>query len=162
VLVAVACLLAPVSALAGEGAAAAFEQMKGLAGTWNAETPNGPATIKYRVASANSIVIEELFPGTAHEMMTVYHLDGDQLVATHYCAAGNQPRFKLDPASDASEGLQFEFAGGSNMEPDDGHIHEGSIRIVDAEHVEETWTFWKGGKPDHGMTFSMTRSDGGE
>jgi hypothetical protein len=153
----VACLLAPVSALAGEGADAVFEQMKGLAGTWDAETPNGPATINYRVGSAGSVVIEELFPGTDHEMMTVYHLDGDELVATHYCAAGNQPRFKLDPASIALGGFHFAFAGGSNMQPGDGHVHEGTIRIVDADHVEATWTSWKDGKPDHEMTFSMTR-----
>jgi len=114
--------------------------------------------INYRVASAGSIVIEELFPGTDHEMMTVYHMDGNELVATHYCAAGNQPRFKLDPASGASDGYRFGFEGGSNMQPGDGHIHEGSIRIVDSDHVEESWSFWKGGEPEHEMTFSMTRS----
>jgi hypothetical protein len=93
-------------------------------------------------------------------MMTVYHLDGDQLVATHYCAMGNQPRFKLDPASTASEGLHFAFDGGSNMKPGDAHVHEGTIRIVDADHVEETWTAWKDGKAHHEMTFSMTRKLG--
>ena len=160
VVIALACLLVPVGAIAGESAAEAFEQMKGLAGTWDAETPNGPATIKYRVGSAGSVVIEELFPGTDHEMMTVYHLDGDELVATHYCAMGNQPRFKLDSASTASEGLHFAFAGGSNMQPGDAHVHEATIRIVDADHVEATWSAWKDGKPDHEMTFSMTRGMG--
>lgn len=157
VLIAVACLLAPVVASAGDGAAATFEKMKSLEGTWDVVTPNGEATINYRVGSAGSIVIEELFPGTDHEMMTVYHMDGDRLVATHYCAAGNQPRFTLAPASGDSEEFRFAFDGGSNMKPGDGHIHEGSIRIVDQDHVEETWVSWQDGKPHHEMTFSMTR-----
>jgi len=136
---------------------AAFEKLKTLAGTWDAETPGGTGTIKYRVASAGSVVIEELFPGTDHEMMTVYHMDGDELVATHYCSAGNQPRFKLDASTSAGDTLSFGFNGGSNMKPSDGHIHQGSVRLVDTGHVEEEWWFWKDGKPDHGATFKMKR-----
>lgn len=135
----------------------AFEKLKGLAGTWDAETTGGEGVIRYRVASAGSVVIEELFPGTDHEMMTVYHMDGDELVATHYCSAGNQPRFKLDAATSTGETLAFGFNGGTNMKPSDGHIHQGSIRLVDADHVEEEWWFWKDGKPDHGATFKMKR-----
>ena len=135
----------------------AFEMLKGLAGTWDAETPDGEGVIRYRVASAGSVVIEELFPGTDHEMMTVYHMDGDELVATHYCSAGNQPRFKLDAATSTGETLAFGFNGGTNMKPSDGHIHQGSVRLVDADHVEEEWWFWKDGKTAHGTTFKMKR-----
>ena len=157
VIVAVACLLLPVAAAAGEREDQAFEQLKALAGTWDAVTPDGPATIVYRVASAGSIVIEEMFPGTEHEMITVYHRDGEKLVATHYCAIGNQPRTALDSSTPASEGLRFAFTGGSNMKPEDGHIHEWTIRIADVSHVEERWTYWEGGKEQHATTFTMTR-----
>jgi len=157
VIVAVACLLLPVAAAAGEREDQAFDQLKTLAGTWNAVTPDGPATIVYRVASAGSIVIEEMFPGTEHEMITVYHRDGEQLVATHYCAAGNQPRTALDASAPAAEGLRFAFTGGSNMKPEDGHIHGWSIRVADANHVEEQWTYWEGGKEQRVTVFTMTR-----
>jgi hypothetical protein len=157
VLVAVACLLLPVVAAAGEREDQAFAQLKALAGTWDAVTPNGPGLIVYRVASAGSTVIEEMFPGTDHEMITVYHRDGEQLVATHYCAAGNQPRTALDASVPASEGLRFAFTGGSNMKPEDGHIHGWSIRIADANHVEERWTYWEGGKEQHVTVFTMAR-----
>ncbi len=147
------------SAVAGEPVedSQAFEKLKTLAGTWDVKTPGGEETITYRVASAGSVVIEELFPGTDHEMMTVYHMDGDELVATHYCAAGNQPRFKLDLATSTGDTLAFGFNGGSNMKPSDGHIHQGSIQLVDADHVEEQWWFWKDGKPNHAADFKMTR-----
>ena len=157
VVVAMACLLAPVVVAAGEREDQAFAQLKGLAGTWDAVTPNGPQTIAYRVASAGSIVIEEMFPGTDHEMITVYHRDGESLVATHYCAVGNQPRTVLDASAPASEGLRFAFTGGSNMKPEDGHIHEWTIRVADAAHAEERWVYWEGGQEQHATTFTMTR-----
>jgi len=157
VVFAVACLLLPVVGVAGEREDQAFEQLKTLAGTWDAETPHGPAVFNYRVASAGSIVIEEMFPGTDHEMITVYHRDGERLVATHYCAVGNQPRTALDASAPASEGLHFAFTGGSNMKLEDGHIHEWTIRFVDAAHVEEKWTYWEGGKEQQSSAFTMTR-----
>jgi hypothetical protein len=153
----VACLLLPVAVAAGEREDHAFEQLKTLAGTWNAETPHGPATFNYRVASAGSIVIEEMFPGTDHEMITVYHRDGDRLVATHYCAVGNQPRTALDTSTPAFDGLHFAFTGGTNMKAEDGHIHEWTIRVVDADRAEEKWTYWEGGKEQHGTAFTLTR-----
>ena len=157
VVVALACLLAAVVVAAGEREDQAFAQLKALAGTWDAVTTNGPGIIVYRVASAGSIVIEEMFPGTEHEMITVYHRDGEQLVATHYCAAGNQPRTALDASAPAAEGLRFAFTGGSNMKPEDGHIHGWSIRVADANHVEEQWTYWEGGKEQRVTVFTMTR-----
>lgn len=48
------------------------------------------ASVRYEVGSGGTIVRELLFPGTEHEMLSVYHLGGGQLVATHYCAVGNQ------------------------------------------------------------------------
>jgi hypothetical protein len=157
VVVSLALLGASLPAGASDRAEEAFQQLKTLKGSWNVETPNGPGTITYRVGSAGSIVIEELFPGTPHEMMTIYHLDGDELVATHYCAAGNQPRFKLAPAKAASDAYHFAFTGGSNMKPEDGHIHEGTIKILGPDSVESTWSYWEHGEPEQQMTFKMKR-----
>jgi hypothetical protein len=77
----------------------AFEILKGFAGEWTGKVAEGepvpnPSVI-YHVTAAQSAVVETLFPGTAHEMVTVYHMDGDKLVMTHYCAAGNQPHMRL-------------------------------------------------------------------
>jgi len=143
-----------------DAARAAFERLKTLEGEWHAVTPEGDATITYRVAAADSVVVEHLFPGTAHEMLTVYHMDGDDLVATHYCSAGNQPRFKLEQPGESSDRLHFAFNGGSNMAPGDGHIHEGWLHFIDADHIEAEWVFWKDQKPEHSASFSMTRRHG--
>ncbi len=155
------CVVLPATAGDGGGnadvARAAFERLKSLEGEWAAATPGGMATITYRVAAAGSVVVEHLFPDTDHEMLTVYHMDGTDLVATHYCSAGNQPRFKLEQPGELSDRLHFTFSGGSNMAPGDGHIHEGWVRVVDADHVEAEWAFWRDQKLDHTTSFSMTR-----
>src|SRR4051794_20746253 len=77
-----------------------LERMKKLAGTWVAADKDGKPTDQvvsvYKVTAAGSAVHETLFPGQAHEMISIYHRDGTDLVMTHYCALGNQPRMKAD------------------------------------------------------------------
>src|SRR5262245_50414962 len=93
----------------------ALDRLKALVGTWDGHVakPDGPpGSVRYELIGGGSTVTERLFPGTAHEMMTVYHLDGDRLLATHYCTMGNQPVMKLEKAT-AGE-LSFGFVGGTN------------------------------------------------
>src|SRR5262249_48913242 len=139
--------------------AAALEKLKKLAGEWVAADKDGKATAQlvtvFRVTSAGSAVHETIFPGTGHEMVAVYHLDGKDLVMTHYCALGNQPRRKRDAASTGNK-LKFQFAGGSNIDPaKDMHMHEGSITIVDDNHIEWSWQAYDGGKVADGHMVSM-------
>src|SRR5437868_15374337 len=89
------------SARAGNGDTAGTPQLdalKGLAGEWTGKAKHGDmeheATVTYKVTAGGSAVVETVFPGTEHEMVTVYHQDGDDLVLTHYCMLGNQPRMR--------------------------------------------------------------------
>ena len=158
VLVATLAFAAPTAAAPVDGRAA-FARLKSLAGEWQGvvEAPGGhPASIRYEVGSGGTIVRELLFPGTEHEMLNVYHLVDGQLVATHYCAMGNQPRFKLQAAS--ADELVFGFAGGTNFVPErDPHIHEGRIRFVAPDRLEEDWTAFTAGKPSGDHKFVLTR-----
>ncbi len=114
VLTLTACLIC-LAASAGDKptpAQAAFERLKGLAGEWRGrigDREKGPAaTVLFRTTAADHTVMETLFPGTAHEMVTMYHLEEGKLVLTHYCAAGNQPRMALTKKSTAGRArLQF-------------------------------------------------------
>ena len=88
---------------------------------------------------------ETLFPGQPHEMVSIYHRDGGDLVMTHYCVLGNQPRMKADRNSSADQ-IHFQFAGGSNLDPaKDKHMHEATLTIVDADHIELKGVGWEGG-----------------
>lgn len=140
-----------------------LEQLKKLAGEWVATDEKGKPTSQvvsvFKLTAGGSAVHETIFPGTDHEMVTVYHLDGKDLVLTHYCMLGNQPRLKADPKSPPNQ-LQFKFAGGSNLNPDkDMHMHEGSVTFIDNDHVEWSWVGYKDGKPadGHKITLKLAR-----
>ena len=142
----------------GVTAKAAFQAMAGLAGTWQGQAAGEPAQVLYRLASAGSVVMETQFPGTDHEMITMYHLDGAELVATHYCAAGNQPRFKLDRQHSTAGKLLFAFAGGSNLNPKrDSHLHGGEIAIKGLDAILAQWDHWQNGASILKLQFDLQR-----
>src|SRR5436853_7010664 len=152
----------PAPGKASAGTHAGLERLKKLAGTWVAADKDGKPTDQVvsviRVTAAGSAVEETLFPGQAHEMLSVYHRDGADLVMTHYCALGNQPRMKADPQSPPDQ-IRFQFAGGSNLDPaKDKHMHEGTITFVDEDHIEWSGVAWEGGKPcDMCTTMKLVR-----
>jgi hypothetical protein len=155
----VALVAASVSlaANADDMAAARFEKFKSMAGDWTASGGDGSVAANYKVTAAGSAVVETLFPGTPHEMVTVYTIDKGDLVLTHYCGAGNQPHMKAIPSGDAQT-VSFEFDGGGNIKsPGDGHMHEAKYAFTDADHVKATWVYYQGGKPGKNEEFSLVR-----
>jgi len=140
---------------------AAFERLKALAGTWDGQAgdgqPNLPATVTYRVASGGSVVEETLFPGTPHEMVSMYHLADGRLVMTHYCSMGNQPRMRLDEKASTPDRLVFAFDGGTNFDPaKDVHVHSGVIEWK-GEVLHADWAAWGGGREAGHKVFELRR-----
>ena len=141
---------APTAAV-GKPASAAFERLKALAGEWVAADDNemvkkGDLVARYAVTAGGSAVVETVFPGRAHEMVTVYHADGPDLVLTHYCMEGNQPRMRAKGA----QGTRFDFAydGGTNIDPKrDRHMHSASLALLSADEIRSEWTELADGKP---------------
>ena len=132
-----------------------FEKMKKLAGTWLAADDAGKPTDQVmsiiKVTAGGSVVHETLSPGQPHEMVSIYSVDGPDLVMTHYCVLGNQPRMKADRKSPANQ-IRFQFAGGSNLDPTkDKHMHEATLTIVDDDHIEVKGVGWDGGAPAKDM-----------
>ena len=138
----------------------AFDKLKGLAGRWegSVDTEDGPATVvEYRVTAAGKTVMETLFPGTEHEMVSVYYMDKDQLVAKHFCAMGNQPEMKLDGKASSENELHFAFTGGTNVDPaKDVHMHEGRIAIRE-NRLENEWAVYSGAKAVGANRFYLSR-----
>jgi hypothetical protein len=140
-------------------AVAAFDALKGLAGTWEG-APEGDLEFRvtYRLAAGGSVVMETLFPGSDHEMISMYHLDGDELVLTHYCSMGNQPRMKLDRGKSTPEHLVFAFTGGTNFDPKrDGHIHSGTIDLVAPNALKSSWAYYEGSVQKDTKDFDLKR-----
>jgi hypothetical protein len=129
------------------GATAAFERVKSLAGTWEAITEKGKVTSSYEVVSNGSAVLEKINVPGETEMVTVYHLAGNRLVLTHYCSAGNQPRMQAEAFDPASNQLVFDFAGGDNLtDPNSGHMHNAVMKFAGPDSFSAAWTFHHNGK----------------
>jgi hypothetical protein len=156
----------------GVDAKTAFTKIKTLAGNWNSQTSEEPAaehanekeghpkeaSVNFKLTGAGSALVETQFPGQSHEMVSVYHLDGDDLRMTHYCAAGNQPRVKLDRVHSTPDELIFVFDGGTNLNAEkDHHIHGVKITFNKDGTVTSVWEGYAGGKKASAATFKMTR-----
>jgi hypothetical protein len=153
----------------------AFTKLKTLVGSWTSKTAHGEkeeakkehgeempddVAVTFKLTGAKSALIETQFPGKPHEMVSVYHLDGKDLRMTHYCAAGNQPRMKLDLANSTPDEFIFVFDGGSNLDPEkDMHIHGVRIKFEKDGHVKSAWEGYTGGKKAGTTTFNMTRKE---
>src|SRR5437764_1790145 len=108
----------------GVDAQAAFARLKMLAGEWEADTPMGKSHITYEVIAAGSAVVERDSIGNMAPMLTVYNLDGNRLLLTHYCMAGNQPRMQARSFDAATGDLRFEFFDATNLvKPGAGNMH---------------------------------------
>ena len=137
----------------------AFETMKKLAGTWLAADRDGKPTDQVvsvmKVTSGGSVVHETLFPGQSEEMVSIYTVEGSDLVMTHYCVLGNQPRLKADPKSPANQ-ICFQFASGSNLDPTkDRHMHCVTLTLIDHDHIELAGVGWQGGAPAKDMCHGL-------
>jgi len=133
-----------------EGNAAAFDKLKSLLGEWEGKGLEGgkevPATTTFRLISDGSVVMNVIAPGTPHEMVTMFHRDGTDLLATHYCVVSNQPRMRAVPSSEPNV-VAFEFKDGTNLAgPAVGHMDRVKFTFVDANHHVEEWTFLANGQ----------------
>jgi len=138
-----------------------LEQLKKLAGTWTGKGMHGeheiPATVTYRVTSGGTAVMETIDPAGDHEMVTLYTQDGDDLLLTHYCMLGNQPRMKAEKGEGKKE-LAFKFTGAGNLKSDkDPHMHDMTLEFLGDDHIKATWTFYKDGKASEKATFDLKR-----
>lgn len=145
----------------GEAAPAAkpLDALKSLVGRWEATKPveGMPATaVEFRVSANGSTVVETMFPGQPHEMINTYVMDGDDLLLTHYCAAGNQPRMKL--ASNDGKTMKFKFVDATNLKSTDApHMGALELTIVNENLINQKWTSFENGQATTHAEFELKR-----
>ncbi len=82
------------------------------------------------------------------DMISMFNLDGDRLLMTHYCGAGNQPRMVASTSPDGKT-LTFDFLDATNLaSPDDGHMTRLVLSMPDANHHTEEWIYSDHGKQE--------------
>ncbi|HEX4922804.1 MAG TPA: VOC family protein [Bdellovibrionales bacterium] len=120
-------------------AAEAFAKLKGLEGRWAAKHDNHEIEVTYEVISNGSAVLERHMG-----MVSVYHLDGDSILMTHYCAAKNQPRLRATDFNRADGSLEFKFVDVTSAKPGYGHINHLVMSFPAADRVKGVWTYVNG------------------
>jgi hypothetical protein len=129
-------------------AAQAFDKLKTLAGRWEATTEKGKASASFQVVSGGTALLERTDMPGEKEMITVYHLDGNRLLLTHYCEEGNQPRMQAASFDPKTNEIDFSFLDATNLaSPEAGHMHHAVLKLHGPNELAENWTFNQGGKP---------------
>ncbi len=157
-------------ALALPGAAPAdeagslMEKLATLEGDWVLLDENGEETgqvaATFRMTAGGSVLVERMFPGDENgsEMLNVYHADGDRVLMTHYCAAGNQPRLEVRTTDDANR-LQLSFESITNLaSPDADHMHQAEYVFYGKDRLTTRWQSMQGGKLGEAHEFKLKRS----
>ncbi len=122
-----------------------FDMLKSMEGNWAGKNQQGqPVQVTFRETADGSALMSEIHGKGPENMVSMFHMDGDRLVMTHYCGAGNQPRMKV--ISSDAKSISFEFFDGTNIGPSDGHMQHVTFSQPDADHQLEEWVFVEHGK----------------
>jgi hypothetical protein len=127
------------NAAAPSDAQKAFEVMKSLIGSWQGTVMGIPINVTIRLASSGTAILHEATADGKrppdHEI-TMFYVDGDRLLATHYCDGGNRPRWegKVSPDGKTMEFTFLDITGGTQR----GFVKRTAFTIIDAnKHVVE-------------------------
>ena len=111
-------LLAAMAAFAQSSGQKSFDTMKSLTGNWEGKDSQGAAVeVSNRVTAGGSAVMSEIktnMHGKGEDMISMINMDGNRLLLTHYCSAGNQPRMQATLSPDGKS-ITFTFVDATNL-----------------------------------------------
>lgn len=131
------------------GANDVMARLLALEGEWTFLDENGEDTgvvgAVFKPTANGSAVREVMMPGGDHEMLNVYHADGDRVLMTHYCAAGNQPRLEIVPAGE--DRLELRFESITNLAREGAnHMHQADFQWHGPDRLTTYWYSMRDGK----------------
>lgn len=122
--------------------AAAFEKLISLVGEWEGTNSAGSVKATYTLVSGGTALMERLQPGKEAEMITLYSLDGDHLLITHYCSGGNQPSMRTGAITELNGTLSFKVFQVTGMKTaHDAHMTALVLTMPDKDHLTQEWTY---------------------
>lgn len=131
------------------GADGVMAKLLALEGEWTFLDEDGKDTgvvgTVFKPTANGSALSEVMVPGGDHEMLNVYHADGDRVLMTHYCAAGNQPRMEIVPAGE--DRLELRFDSITNL-ADEGanHMRQAEYHFRGPDRLTTYWYSMRDGK----------------
>ena len=152
------------AALAGDKTKSeqAFDRLSSLKGEWNGQIDGVNTTLIYTLTANGSALMEQCRPEKRPEMITLFTVDDDHLIATHYCSARNQPQMATSPITDAQKPLEFSLVRVTGLQsPDDFHNTGLTVIQEDNDHLTQEWSYQHRDKTGKNI-FRFTRVCQGE
>ncbi len=98
-----------------------FDTLKTFEGEWDfiegeqrgscTKGDEADAAIVFKLVGLGTAVQEDLMPGSAYQMVTMYHqedMNEKDVIGTHYCVKKNQPAYRADLKKSTPQMLVFE------------------------------------------------------
>jgi len=131
----------------------AFEHLSSLVGEWKGVQDGTEIQMTYTLTANGSALMEEFRPKNGPMMVTMFSVDGDHLLATHYCSAKNQPQMTTEAIADPhARSVAFSLVRVTGLRsPGDWHNTGLVVTREDQDHLTQEWTYLSNGKT--GKTF---------
>jgi hypothetical protein len=139
-----------------------MEFLMGLAGTWvvasGPEEMPGDSVWEFRITAGGHAVEEREMAGSPMEMLTIYNMDGNELVATHFCMLGNQPHMVASRRVE-NDSLSFACDGkpGNTHSHDEQHVHGWTIQRDGDDKLILSGELSENGKTSEAPRFVLAR-----
>jgi len=135
----------------------AFDRLAALQGEWQGIADGLNTTLIYTLTANGSALMEQCRPEKGHEMITMFTVDGDHLIATHYCSAKNQPQMATPAITDAQKPLAFSLVRVTGLKSP-GDFHNTGLTVIqeDNDHLTQEWLYEAKGKSGKNV-FHFTR-----
>jgi hypothetical protein len=136
-----------------------FDKLKTLAGSWEGTLEGKPLQVSLRVTSMGNALMHEMTgAGRPDDPISLFHLDGDRLLMTHYCDTGNQPRMVATISPDGKT-ITFNFLEATNLLSSQmGHMQRVVFSLIDSDHHTEKWEFAMADGKQMGGLLDLKRS----
>ena len=154
---ALATMAAPVSAeeAATSAAEQQFAQIASLEGRWRvAETD--ALEIVFEITARGQTVIERWETASGLHSITVYHRDGEKVIATHYCPQGNQPR--LETVAGDKDLIAFAFRDITGLDEGESHAFSLAFTFNENGSLVRSETYRSADGPGSPSSYTMTRA----
>ena len=161
-------VIGPLTAKSGESQMGAvihskdFEKMKELVGVWEGTTDMGKGMVAikatYELTSAGNAILERLFVGLPHEMVTVYYDYNGKLTMTHYCSLGNQPHMELMNPGENNMLFVLSEKNHGLSSVNETHMHALKISFDNKDSITHTWSLYEKGEKKSDSVIKLTRS----
>jgi hypothetical protein len=136
--------------LNGEWTLSKTKEQQGSCKFKKEDLENIGVAISFKYIGLDTTIQEDLLPGTARQMVTMYHCKDiacTTLKATHYCVKRNQPEFILNLEKSSDERFVYDCDMSTELcNSDENHVHQ-IIHELNEDELTIYYNSWKNKKP---------------